>query len=36
MCDKQDCTCNTESSAMIVTDQMGREIFWEDAGRPED
>lgn len=35
MCDKQDCVCNIESSAIIITDQMGRERFWEDAGRPE-
>lgn len=25
----------TESAPMKVTDNMGREIFWEDIGRPE-
>ena len=25
-----------ESSVISVTDSMGREIFWNDAGRPED
>jgi len=25
-----------ESSPMMVTDAMGREKFWEDAGRPND
>lgn len=25
-----------ESKPMPVTDQMGREIFWQDAGRPKD
>ena len=24
-----------ESNPMTVTDNMGREIFWEDMGRPE-
>ena len=25
-----------ESKPMPVTDNMGREVFWEDIGRPED
>lgn len=25
-----------EGSVIIVTDAMGREVFWLDAGRPED
>lgn len=25
-----------ESNPMPVTDNMGREVFWEDLGRPED
>jgi hypothetical protein len=25
-----------ESKAIPVTDAMGREIFWEDLGRPDD
>jgi hypothetical protein len=25
-----------ESKPMPVTDAMGREIFWEDLGRPDD
>lgn len=29
-------TAEYESSPMIVTDAMGREKFWEDAGRPND
>ena len=24
-----------ESSPMMITDNMGREVFWEDLGRPE-
>ena len=36
MC-KDDCICNleNESAPMRVTDAMGREAFWLDAGRPE-
>ena len=34
MCENCGCS-NTESSAIPVTDAMGREKFWEDAGRPE-
>ena len=26
----------TESSPMVETDNMGREKFWEDLGRPEE
>ena len=36
MCENKECGCNRESSPLIITDQMGRERFWEDAGRPED
>jgi hypothetical protein len=25
-----------ESKAIPITDAMGREIFWEDLGRPDD
>jgi len=25
-----------ESKPMPITDNMGRELFWEDAGRPEE
>lgn len=28
------CSCKTESSPIAVTDNMGRENFWEDLGRP--
>ena len=36
MCDKE-CTCKleNESKAIPVTDSIGREVFWLDAGRPE-
>lgn len=32
----QNCSCKseTESTPMQITDNMGREIFWEDLGRP--
>jgi hypothetical protein len=30
----ENCSCKTESTPMIVTDNMGREIFWEDIARP--
>ena len=33
-CENKDCKC--ESSPIILTDNMGREIFWEDIGRPDD
>ena len=32
-CDK-DCQCN--STPIIPIDNMGREKFWEDIGRPDD
>lgn len=32
VCDQ--CSCKTESSAIEITDNMGREVFWEDLGRP--
>jgi hypothetical protein len=35
MCNKEYCECNKESVAIQVTDAMGREVFWLDAGRPE-
>lgn len=25
----ENCSCKTESSPMVITDNMGREIFWE-------
>jgi hypothetical protein len=34
MCEKN-CICNKDSEPIKVTDAMGREIWWEDAGRPE-
>ncbi len=33
VCDN--CSCKTESSPIVITDNMGREIFWEDLGRPQ-
>jgi hypothetical protein len=30
-----DCLSENESKAMPITDNMGREMFWNDAGRPE-
>jgi hypothetical protein len=30
----ENCSCKTESSPMQITDNMGREIFWDDMGRP--
>lgn len=35
MCNKEFCTCNLESTQISETDAMGREVFWLDAGRPE-
>ena len=29
-----DCLSENESKPMPITDNMGREIFWEDLGRP--
>jgi hypothetical protein len=34
-CDSCDCACSRESEGIPITDSMGREIWWEDAGRPE-
>jgi len=36
MC-KENCICNLENESvpMQVTDAVGREVFWLDAGRPE-
>lgn len=34
MCE-QNCICNKDSEPIKVTDAMGREIWWQDAGRPE-
>lgn len=31
-----ECLCETESKNIPVTDNIGREIFWEDLGRPND
>lgn len=31
-----ECLCQNESKSIPVTDAMGREIFWEDLGRPKD
>ena len=30
----ENCSCKTESAPMKITDNMGREIFWDDLGRP--
>jgi hypothetical protein len=30
------CIMENESKPISVTDSMGREIFWEDIGRPDD
>jgi len=35
-CDSVSCTCGTESKPMQIKDSMGREIFWEDLGRPNE
>lgn len=34
MCDKENSN-KTESEPIKVTDAMGREMFWLDAGRPD-
>jgi hypothetical protein len=34
MCN-ENCICGKESEPIKVTDAMGREIWWQDAGRPE-
>lgn len=33
-CTNCSCKSETESTPMQVTDNMGREVFWEDLGRP--
>lgn len=30
------CQCQYESKPITPTDAMGREVFWEDLGRPQD
>lgn len=34
-CENDKINIQNESSPMIITDNMGREIFWEDLGRPD-
>jgi hypothetical protein len=34
-CNNNNCECGKESANIPVTDAMGREMFWIDAGRPE-
>jgi hypothetical protein len=34
VCENCSCKSETESSPMTITDNMGREVFWEDLGRP--
>lgn len=34
-CGNDKCCSSTESTPIPVTDSMGREIFWEDIGRPD-
>lgn len=33
--EKDNSSIQYESEPMIVTDNIGREIFWEDLGRPD-
>jgi hypothetical protein len=35
-CNSESCKCETESAPIIITDNMGREIFWDDIGRPNE
>lgn len=35
-CNGSTCSCETESKPIAITDNMGREIFWEDLGRPNE
>ncbi len=35
-CVSNDCKCQNESQPIPLTDAMGREIFWEDLGRPNE
>jgi hypothetical protein len=34
VCENCSCKPETESTPMKITDNMGREIFWDDLGRP--
>jgi hypothetical protein len=34
-CNGIECECEFESNPIVITDNMGREIFWEDLGRPD-
>jgi hypothetical protein len=34
VCENCSCKSETESTPMTITDNMGREIFWDDLGRP--
>jgi hypothetical protein len=34
VCENCSCKAETESKPITITDNMGREIFWEDMGRP--
>jgi len=34
VCENCSCKSETESTPMKITDNMGREIFWDDLGRP--
>ena len=31
-----DCKCQYESKPIPITDAMGREVFWEDLGKPSE
>ncbi len=35
LCGNDKNNIETESTPMPITDNMGREIFWEDLGRPD-
>jgi hypothetical protein len=35
-CENKECKCQYESTPMPITDAMGREVFWEDLGRPNE
>jgi hypothetical protein len=35
-CGVNNCKCQNESQPIPLTDAMGREIFWEDLGRPNE
>lgn len=36
MTDCKSGNCQCESTPITITDNMGREIFWEDMGRPNE